>query len=238
MFMKNIRDDRWTDWLIDEGHRWENIDRVKPARWILGILFLLLFYLIIGLIFAGLSMLVLHVFDLEKIGSNTILPFSFLNSDYKYLFACIALVLSLATVIYKYRKNNTGERVLFFFIFMLVYSFLIPLMVAVTTPVICYVNRNFGVKEVVQRDAVVKEFLGISMRKGRKGRKLFYRIKILGTNEEFVFRTSDAIESSKNTPGILYMHRGWFGMYAVDSLRVNSNNGSEVFVIDKYKYMK
>jgi hypothetical protein len=236
--MKNIRDDKWTDWLIDEEHRWENIDRVKPARWILGILFLLLFYLIIGLIFAGLSMLVLHVFDLEKIGSNTILPFSFLNSDYKYLFACIALVLSLATVIYKYRKNNTGERVLFFFIFMLVYSFLIPLMVAVTTPVICYVNRNFGEKEVVQRDAVVKEYLGISMRKGRK-LKLFYRIKILGTNEEFVFRTSDAIESSKNTPpGILYMHRGWFGMYAVDSLRISSDNRSEVFVIDKYKYMK
>ena len=237
MFMKNIRDDRWTDWLIDEEHRWENIDRVKPARWILGILFLLLFYLIIGLIFAGLSMLVLHVFDLEKIGSNTILPFSFLNSDYKYLFACIALVLSLATVIYKYRKNNTGERVLFFFIFMLVYSFLIPLMVAVTTPVICYVNRNFGVKEVVERDAVIKEYLGISMRKGRK-LKLFYRIKILGTNEEFVFRTSDDIESSKNTPGLLYMHKVWFGMYAVDSLRVNSNNGSEVFVIDKYKYIK
>ncbi len=117
MFMKNIRDDRWTDWLIDEEHRWENIDRVKPARWILGILFLLLVYLIIGLIFAGLSMLVLHVFDLEKIGSNTILPFSFLNSDYKYLFACIALVLSLATVIYKYRKDNTGERVLFFLYF-------------------------------------------------------------------------------------------------------------------------
>lgn len=238
MFMKNIRDDRWTDWLIDEEHRWENIDRVKPARWILGILFLLLFYLIIGLIFAGLSMLILHAVDLETIGSNTILPFSFLNSDYKYLFACIALVLSLATVIYKYRKNNTGERVLFFFIFMLVYSFLIPLMVAVTTPVICYVNRNFGEKEVVQRDAVVKEYLGISMRKGRK-LKLFYRIKILGTNEEFVFRTSDAIESSKNTPpGILYMHRGWFGMYAVDSLRISSDNRSEVFVIDKYKYMK
>ena len=237
MFMKNIRDDKWTDWLIDEEHRWENIDRVKPARWILGILFLLLFYLIIGLIFAGLSMLVLHVFDLEKIGSNTILPFSFLNSDYKYLFACIALVLSLATVIYKYRKNNTGERVLFFFIFMLVYSFLIPLMVAVTTPVICYVNRNFGVNEVVQRDAVIKEYLGISMRKGRK-MKLFYRIKILGTNEEFVFRTSDAIESSKNTPGLLYMHKGRFGMYAVDSLRISSDNRSEVFVIDKYKYMK
>lgn len=237
MFMKNIRDDRWTDWLIDEEHRWENIDRVKPARRILGILFLLLVYLIIGLIFVGLSMLVLHVFDLEKIGSNTILPFSFLNSDYKYLFACIALVLSLATVIYKYRKNNTGERVLLFFIFMLVYSFLIPLMVAVTTPVICYVNRDFGVKEVVERDAVIKEYLGITMRKGRK-LKLFYRIKILGINEEFVFRTSDAIESSKNTPGILYMHKGWFGMYAVDSLRVNSNNGSEVFVIDQYKYMK
>ncbi|MBF1613396.1 MAG: hypothetical protein HXO36_03880 [Prevotella sp.] len=193
--------------------------------------------MIIGLIFAGLSMLVLHVFDLEKIGSNTILPFSFLNSDYKYLFACIALVLSLATVIYKYRKNNTGERVLFFFIFMLVYSFLIPLMVAVTTPVICYVNRNFGEKEVVQRDAVVKEYLDISMRKGRK-LKLFYRIKILGTNEEFVFRTSDAIESSKNTPGLLYMHSGWFGMYAVDSLRISSDNRLEVFVIDKYKYMR
>lgn len=237
MFMKNIRDDKWTDWLIDEEHRWENIDRVKPARWILGILFLLLVYLIIGLIFAGLSMLVLHVFDLEKIGSNTILPFSFLNSDYKYLFACIDLVLSLATVIYKCRKDNTGERVLFFFIFMLVYSFLIPLMVAVTTPVICYVNRNFGVKEVVQRDAVIKEYLGISMRKGRK-MKLFYRIKILGTNEEFVFRTSDAIESSKNTPGLLYMHKGWFGMYAVDSLRISSDNRSEVFVIDQYKYMK
>jgi hypothetical protein len=235
--MKNIRDDRWTDWLIDEEHRWENIDRVKPARWILGMLFLLLVYLVIGLIFVGLSMLVLHVFDLENIGSNTILPFSFLYSDDKYLFACIDLVLSLATAIYKYRKNNTGERVLFFFIFMLVYSFLIPLMVAVTTPVICYVNRNFGEKEVVERDAVIKEYLGISMRKGRK-MKLFYRIKILGTNEEFVFRTSDAIESSKNTPGILYMHRGWFGMYAVDSLRISSDNRSEVFVIDKYKYMK
>ena len=235
--MKNIRDDRWTDWLIDEEHRWENIDRVKPARWILGILFLLLFYLIIGLIFAGLSMLILHAVDLETIGSNTILPFSFLNSDYKYLFACIALVLSLATVIYKYRKNNTGERVLFFFIFMLIYSFLILSMVAVTTPVICYVNRNFGEKEVVQRDAVVKEYLDISMRKGRK-LKLFYRIKILGTNEEFVFRTSDAIESSKNTPGLLYMHKGWFGMYAVDSLRISSDNRSEVFVIDQYKYMK
>ena len=109
-------------------------------------------------------------------------------------------------MIYKYRKNNTGERVLLFFIFMLVYSFLIPLMVAVTTPVICYVNRDFGVKEVVERDAVIKEYLGISMRKGRK-LKLFYRIKILGINEEFVFRTSDAIESSKNTPGILYMHK-------------------------------
>ena len=238
MFMKNIRDDKWTDWLIDEEHRWENIDRVKPARWILGILFLLLVYLIIGLIFAGLSMLVLHVFDLEKIGSNTILPFSFLYSDDKYLFPCIDLVLSLATVIYKCRKDNTGERVLFFFIFMLIYSFLILSMVAVTTPVICYVNRNFGEKEVVQRDAVVKEYLGISMRKGRKGRKLFYRTKILGTNEEFVFRTSDAIESSKNTPGILYMHRGRFGMYAVDSLRISSDNRLEVFVIDKYKYMR
>lgn len=118
---------------------------------------------------------------------------------------------------------------------MLVYSFLIPLMVAVTTPVICYVNRNFGVKEVVQRDAVVKEYLGISM---RKGTKLFYRIKILGTNEEFVFCTSDDIESSKNTPGLLYMHKGWFGMYAVDSLRISSDNRSEVFVIDQYKYMK
>ena len=96
-------------------------------------------------------------------------------------------------------------------------------------------NRNFGVKEVVERDAVIKEYLGISM---RKGTKLFYRIKILGTNEEFVFRTSDAIESSKNTPGILYMHRGWFGMYAVDSLRISSDNRLEVFVIDKYKYMK
>ena len=229
--MKNIWDDRWPDWLIDEGHRWENIDRVKLAKRILGILFLLLVYLIIGLIFTGLSMLVLHVFDLETIGSNTILPLSFLNSDYKYLFACIDLVLSLATVIYKYRKTNTGERVLLFFIFMLVYTFLIPLMVEVTTPVICYVNRNFGVKEVVQRDAVIKEYLGISM---RKGRNLFYRIKILGTNEEFVFRTSDAIESSKNTPGILYMHRGWFGMYAVDSLRISSDNRLEVFVIDKY----
>ena len=237
MFMKNIRDDRWTDWLIDEEHRWENIDRVKPARWILGMLFLLLVYLVIGLIFVGLSMLVLHVFDLENIGSNTILPFSFLYSDDKYLFACIDLVLSLATAIYKYRKNNTGERVLFFFIFMLVYSFLIPLMVAVTTPVICYVNRNFGEKEVVERDAVIKEYLGISMRKGRK-MKLFYRIKILGTNEEFVFRTSDDIESSKNTPGLLYMHKGWFGMYAVDSLRISSDNRSEVFVIDQYKYMK
>lgn len=237
MFMKNIRDDRWTDWLIDEEHRWENIDRVKPARWILGILFLLLFYLIIGLIFAGLSMLILHAVDLETIGSNTILPFSFLYSDDKYLFPCIDLVLSLATVIYKYRKNNTGERVLFFFIFMLVYSFLILSMVAVTTPVICYVNRNFGVKEVVERDAVIKEYLGISMRKGRK-LKLFYRIKILGTNEEFVFRTSDDIESSKNTPGLLYMHKGWFGMYAVDSLRISSDNRSEVFVIDQYKYMK
>lgn len=237
MFMKNIRDDRWPDWLIDEEHRWENIDRVKPVNRILGILFLLLVYLIIGLIFAGLSMLVLHVFDLEKIGSNTILPFSFLNSDYKYLFACIDLVLSLATVIYKCRKDNTGERVLFFFIFMLIYSFLILSMVAVTTPVICYVNRNFGVKEVVQRDAVIKEYLGISMRKGRK-MKLFYRIKILGTNEEFVFRTSDDIESSKNTPGLLYMHKGWFGMYAVDSLRISSDNRSEVFVIDQYKYMK
>lgn len=237
MFMKNIWDDRWPDWLIDEEHRWENIDRVKPARWILGVFFLLLVYLIIGLIFAGLSMLVLHVFDLEKIGSNTILPFSFLNSDYKYLFACIDLVLSLATVIYKCRKDNTGERVLFFFIFILVYSFLIPLMVAVTTPVICYVNRNFGEKEVVQRDAVIKEYLGISMRKGRK-MKLFYRIKILGTNEEFVFCTSDDIESSKNTPGIIYMHKGWFGMYAVDSLRISSDNRSEVFVIDQYKYMK
>ena len=235
MFMKNIRDDRWTDWLIDEEYRWENIDRVKPARWILGILFLLLFYLIIGLIFAGLSMLILHAVDLETIGSNTILPFSFLYSDDKYLFACIDLVLSLATVIYKYRKDNTGERVLFFFIFMLVYSFLIPLTIAVTTPVICYVNRNFGVKEVVQRDAVIKEYLGVSM---RKGRKLFYRIKIFGTNKEFVFRTSDTIEFSKNTPGLLYMHEGWFGMYAVDSLRVSSNNGSEVFVIDKCKYMK
>ena len=111
--MKNIWDDRWPDWLIDEGHRWENIDRVKPAKRLLGIISLLLVYLVIGLIFAGLSMLVLHVFDLEKIESNTILPFSFLNSDYKSLFACIALVLSLATVIYKYRKNNTGERVLF-----------------------------------------------------------------------------------------------------------------------------
>ena len=77
MFMKNIRDDRWTDWLIDEEHRWENIDRVKPARWILGILFLLLVYLIIGLIFAGLSMLVLHVFDLEKIGVTQYCLFPF-----------------------------------------------------------------------------------------------------------------------------------------------------------------
>ncbi len=66
--MKNIWDDRWPDWLIDEEHRWENIDRVKPVNRILGILFLLLFYLIIGLIFVGLSMLVLHVFDLENIG--------------------------------------------------------------------------------------------------------------------------------------------------------------------------
>lgn len=39
MFMKNIRDDRWTDWLIDEEHRWENIDRVKLARRILGVFF-------------------------------------------------------------------------------------------------------------------------------------------------------------------------------------------------------
>ena len=41
-------------------------------------------------------------------------------------------------------------------------------MVEVTTPVICYVNQNFGEKEVVQRDAVVKEYLGISPAKGKE----------------------------------------------------------------------
>ena len=108
MFMKNIRDDRWPDWLIDEEHRWENIDRVKPARWILGILFLLLVYLIIGLIFAGLSMLVLHVFDLETIGSNTILPFSFLNSPpLKTIFQHKACTDKLyADSFYKVQKNS------------------------------------------------------------------------------------------------------------------------------------
>lgn len=51
--MKNIWDDRWPDWLIGKEHRWESIDRVKPAKRLLGILFLLLVYLVIGLIFEG-----------------------------------------------------------------------------------------------------------------------------------------------------------------------------------------
>lgn len=227
MSMKEIRDDRWADWLIDEEHRWENINKEKPARKLLGKFFLLLIYLVISLFLVGLSIFVLHYFDIGKIGYNTIQPFSFSNSDYKYLSACIALVLSFVTVIYKYRKNNIGERVLIFFVFTLVYSFLAPVTIGMTTPIICYVNSCFGVKEIMQRNVVIKEFLSRSMQNGGKS---FYRIEMLGTNEDFIFRTSHTIDFSMNTLGTLYMHKGCLGLYAVDSLRISYDHNSKVFI--------
>lgn len=225
--MEEIKDDNWADWLVDDKHRWENINKVKLPRKILGSFFLLLIYLVIALISYGVSVVLLSYVEIGKLGCNTILPFTLSSTDCQYLTAGSVLVLSIVTVMCKSWKESVTDKYVVFSISTFVYFLLIPVMIGFLTFAVCYTNGCFGKDRMVQRQAVVKAYLGISSRYYRRS---FYRIVFPGTNEELVFRMRWNLNCPMGTPCTLYTHKGCFGLYVADSLTVSNDRTSETVI--------
>ncbi len=114
--MKETKGDNWTDWLMDDKHRWENIS--KPDRWrvLMNFLTLAPVFLVVALISYGLYVLVLNYLNIGEICFNTILPFISSSSEFKYTLVGVILVLSLVTVIYRGEGRVPDGQIRFIFL--------------------------------------------------------------------------------------------------------------------------
>ena len=110
---------------------------------------------------------------------------------------------------------------------MFVYALLVPMLAGLLTPAACSLNSCCVEKRIEQREVLVKAYLGT---KGSNKRRSYYRVVISATNESFIFRIRWTLDCPNNTPAILYVYKGWLGLYAVDSLKVSYDGRDETVI--------
>ena len=215
--MKETKDDNWSDWLINDKLRWERFGsfgwKERVSMWTGIVLGSLLFIAILVVAFLILKMG-------NKLYSYTLMPFSELPINHTVFCIILDAILSLIIIVSKKRWRRGNNRVTMFFLLMFFNPVLCYFLFGFVSFAILYPNSNYGNKEIITQRAI---FTRKVRRVSRSNSVFCYSFYLPDMKRNVVISSGFDYDWKDKTACDIYLHKGYFGMYVVDSAVYKEN---------------
>ena len=215
--MKETKDDNWSDWLINDKLRWERFGlfgwKERISMWTGIVLGCLLFMAILVVVFLILNMG-------NKLYSYTLMPSSELPINHTMVYVILDAILSFTIIVSNKRWRRGNSRVTMFFLLMFFNPILCYFLFCFVSFAILYPNSNYGNKEIITQRAI---FTGKVRRVSRSNSVFCYSFYLPNMNRNVVISSGFDYDWKDKTACDIYLHKGYFGMYVVDSAVYKEN---------------
>ena len=209
--MKETKDDNWSDWLINDKLRWERFGlfgwKERISMWTGIVLGSLLFIAILVVAFLILK-------TGNKLYSYTLMPFSELPINHTVFCIILDAILSLIIIVSKKRWRRGNNRVTMFFLLMFFNPVLCYFLFGFVSFAILYPNSNYGNKEIITQRAI---FTRKVRRVSRSNSVFCYSFYLPNMKRNVMISSRFDYDWKDKTACDIYLHKGYFGMYVVDS---------------------
>ncbi len=209
--MKETKDDNWSDWLINDKLRWERFGlygwKERISTWMGIVLGSLLFIAILVVAFL--------LFEKgNKLYDNTMLPFDSGEINYISVWFVLNVILSVIVFISKKSLRNDLNRVFNFFLLMVFNLLPSYFLLGILSFTILYPNSSYGEKEAINQRAI---FTRKVRRVSRSNSVFCYSFYLPNMKRNVVISSGFDYDWKDKTACDIYLHKGYFGMYVVDS---------------------
>lgn len=215
--MKEMKDDNWSDWLISEKLRWERFTffgrKERVSMWTGIVLGCLLFTAILVVAF-------LLIKKGNKLYDNTMLPFDSGEINYITIWFVLNVILSVIVFISKKSLRNDSNRIFNFFLLMVFNLLPSYFLLGILFFTILYPNSSYGEKETINQRAI---FTGKVRRVSRSNSVFCYSFYLPDMKRNVVISSGFDYDWKDKTACDIYLHKGYFGMYVVDSAVYKEN---------------
>ena len=215
--MKETKDDNWSDWLINDKLRWERFGsfgwKERVSMWTGIVLGSLLFIAILVVAFLILK-------TGNKLYSYTLMPFSELPINHTVFCIILDAILSLIIIVSKKRWRRGNNRVTMFFLLMFFNPVLCYFLFGFVSFAILYPNSNYGNKEIITQRAI---FTRKVRRVSRSNSVFCYSFYLPNMKRNVMISSRFDYDWKDKTACDIYLHKGYFGMYVVDSAVYKEN---------------
>lgn len=206
-----MKDDNWSDWLISEKLRWERFTffgrKERVSMWTGIVLGCLLFTAILVVAF-------LLIKKGNKLYDNTMLPFDSGEINYISVWFVLNVILSVIVFISKKSLRNDSNRIFNFFLLMVFNLLPSYFLLGILFFTILYPNSSYGEKETINQRAI---FTGKVRRVSRSNSVFCYSFYLPDMKRNVLISSGFDYDWKDKTACDIYLHKGYFGMYVVDS---------------------
>ena len=215
--MKEMKDDNWSDWLISDKLRWERFAlfgwKERISMWTGIVLGSLLFTAILVVAF-------LLIKKGNKLYDNTMLPFD--NGEINYIIVWFVLNVILSVIVFISKKSlrNDSNRIFNFFLLMVFNLLPSYFLLGILFFTILYPNSSYGEKEAINQRAI---FTRKVRRVSRSNSVFCYSFYLPNMKRNVVISSRFDYDWKDKTACDIYLHKGYFGMYVVDSAVYKEN---------------
>ena len=215
--MKETKDDNWSDWLINDKLRWERFGsfgwKERVSMWTGIVLGSLLFIAILVVAF-------LLIEKGNKLYDNTMLPFDSGEINYISVWFVLNVILSVIVFISKKSLRNDSNRIFNFFLLMVFNLLPSYFLLGILFFTILYPNSSYGEKEAINQRAIFTR----KVRRVSKSNSVFcYSFYLPNMKRNVVISSRFDYDWKDKTACDIYLHKGYFGMYVVDSAVYKEN---------------
>ena len=215
--MKETKDDNWSDWLINDKLRWERFGsfgwKERVSMWTGIVLGSLLFIAILVVAF-------LLIEKGNKLYDNTMLPFDSGEINYISVWFVLDVVLCVIVFISKKSLRNDSDRIFNFFLLMVFNLLPSYFLLGILSFTILYPNSSYGEKDAINQRAI---FTGKVRRVSRSNSVFCYSFYLPDMKRNVVISSGFDYDWKDKTACDIYLHKGYFEMYVVDSAVYKEN---------------
>ena len=215
--MKETKDDNWSDWLINDKLRWERFGlfgwKERVSMWTRIVLGSLLFTAILVVVF-------LLIKKGNKLYDNTMPPFDSGEINYISVWFVLNVILSVIVFISKKSLRNDSNRIFNFFLLMVFNLLPSYFLLGILFFTILYSNSSYGEKEVINQRAIFTR----KVRRVSRSNSIFcYSFYLPNMKRNVMISSRFDYDWKDKTACGIYLHKGYFGMYVVDSAVYKEN---------------
>ena len=223
--MKETKDDNWSDWLINDKLRWERFGsfgwKERVSMWTGIVLGSLLFIAILVVAF-------LLIEKGNKLYDNTMLPFDSGEINYISVWFVLNVILSVIVFISKKSLRNDSNRIFNFFLLMVFNLLPSYFLLGILSFTILYPNSSYGEKEAINQRAI---FTRKVRRVSRSNSVFCYSFYLPNMKRNVMISSRFDYDWKDKTACDIYLHKGYFGMYVVDSVVYKEDSFSSTTLV-------